>query len=203
MDISDLLIQFVTALGGTFVGAWAAFQLNIHENKKKIEDEPVAAANRALFIMLSRLNMLTDIKRKFIDPVIDDPARLVNMNALPPLQNPAPRLDIQALDFLLETNYRQLLLDLEIEEQRYQEAIQALNLRSTFHHQTVQPLLAQAGISTDASCPLAHIYMALGPFVAASLTNATDSVIFHVESTCKSLEATLKKATDQFKLIFP
>ena len=94
VDIPDLLIQFVTSVGGTFVGAWAAFQLNIHESKKKMEDEQVAAANRALFILLTQLNMLADIKQKFIDTVIDDPARFINMNALPPLENPAPQRSV-------------------------------------------------------------------------------------------------------------
>lgn len=169
MDISDLLIQFVTSFGATAFGAWAAFRFNIHQSKKKIKDEQAAAANRALFILLAQLNQLADIKRKFIDPVIDDPARFVNMQALPPLENPTPRLDIQNLDFLLQTKHRQLLLDLQIEEERYREAIQALNLRSTFHHQQVQPLLAKAGIFTGVWCQLSQINLALGPLVAASL----------------------------------
>ena len=203
MDISELLLQFVMAIGGTFVGAYVAFELNTRERKQNIEDAQVAAANRALFALITRLNMLSDIKQKHIDPFRNDPARFVNMHALPPLEYRSPILDIQSLSFLLETNSRQLILSLLLEEQRFQDAIQAINLRSSLHHESAQPRLAQAGIFTEMECKRSQIDDALGFLLSASLSNATNNVIFHVDSTCESLDETIKKAADQFKSIFP
>lgn len=203
MDISVLLIQFFTALGGTFVGAYVAFELNTRDKRQNIENEQVAAANRALFALIAQLNMLSGIKGKHVDPFRNDPARFINMQALPPLEYSSPTLEIQSLGFLLETNSRQLLLTLLIEEQRFQDAIQAINLRSSLHHQEAQPRLARAGIFTGVECRRSQIDEALGPLLSASLINATNSVIFHVDSTCESLDATIKLAADQFKLNFP
>jgi hypothetical protein len=194
---------FSASLGGTFVGAWAAFQLNIHESKKKIEDEQVVAANRALFALIAQLNMLSDIKRKQVDPFRNDPARFINMPALPPLEYRIPPLEIQSLGFLLETNSRQLLLTLLIEEQRFQDAIQAINLRSSLHLQSAQPLLSQAGIFPGAECTLSQLDEVLGFLLSASLTNATDNLICHIDSTCKSLDKAIKEAAAQLKSKFP
>lgn len=195
--------QLITTLLGALSGAWIAFKLNAHNNEKEAQNKKVAAANRALFVLIAQWNMLADFKQKHIDPHRDDPARFISMNALPPLEYTNLNLDIQSLNFLLETDFRQLLLSLLLEEQHFRDAIQAINLRSSLHLESAQPRLVEGHIQNGQMYSIQEIRVALGPLLSDSLTNATNNVIIHVDSTCSSLAEIIEEAANVFKLTFP
>jgi hypothetical protein len=58
----------------------------------------------------------------------------------------APRLDIEAVLFLLETSDRELPFRLLVEQQRFDEAVKTLNERSRLHLNVLQPKLVAAGV---------------------------------------------------------
>jgi hypothetical protein len=93
----------------------------------------------------------------------------------------APRLDLDSLSFLLETDVSELLFHLMIEQERFETATRAINQRSRLHLEVVQPRLAGAGIVGGVDYSPRQISRALGHALAMRMKRATDDAIEAVD----------------------
>jgi hypothetical protein len=112
----------------------------------------------------------------------------VNMRALSPLPHDV-HVDLDALTFLLEMDHRQILGELMAADECFHAAIQAVNERSIFHRETVQPILRAAGAPEGTETTPAEVESILGHTVYMELLRATDQAISLVDRTLVSTQA--------------
>ena len=163
----------------------------------------INAANRTLFTIFQQLNFLKLFQRDFIDPIRNHPIIFLRMQPSLQWQLEDIQFDFANLGFLLNTKYKQIVLELFIEQQRFHEAIKVINYRSELHIKEAQPALILAGIKEAVDYPAAEITQALNPLLRMSLQRATDQVIYHVDRTVGSLYEIKEKLIKIIKELYP
>ena len=197
MQFVETLITGLVTLVAAFAGSWYAFRLSDRERARQTIREQVAAVNRAQFILIQQFNELKLIQSRIINPVRQHPGRFIVMAPLLPIVGSSSRLDADRLSFLLETDDRELPFRLLVEQQRFDTAVMAMNERSRFHLEVLQPRLAAAGIKEGIEYSRNRMIEALGEDLVVRLERATDDAIEHVDRTvesCPALVATFHKA---------
>ncbi len=200
--LSTLLSALATVVAA-FLGAWYAFKLMDKDHQRKKRATAVASGNRAIFTLMRQWNELNLIQRQLIDPIRSHPAKFVTLLPALSLDYEHLKFDVDSLSFLLDTEYRQCLMDLLIAEEKFQTAVRVLNERSRLHFQTVQPLLEKAGIIEGGDYTKQQIEVALGDRVKVELSRLTDDVIEHVDHAIISLKETSDKLHTVLKELYP
>ena len=198
----DLLTHLIT-LVAAFSGAWFAFLLNDRAKARETTRQQVAALNRAQFTLIRQINTLKNIQSQVIDPVRQHPGRHVAMRAFLQVRDEVPPLDLDGLSFLLETDDRNLVLEIMIESQRFNGAVQVLNERSLLHRERVQPLLDPAGIREGGRYSDSDFVRALGEPLCLTLKRVTDAAIDNVDQSVSSCEALSARFYEAMKKRFP
>ncbi len=193
----------ITTLLATFFGAWFAYKLRDNAKTRDERKSNIGAANRALFTVFQQINSLKIRQIDMIDPVRNHPGRFIAMQPVLREEHDNLRFDFSSLGFLLETQYKQIVLDLFIEEQRFHEAVKTINYRSALHMQQVQPILEHAGIQEGVDCTKEELAIVLGPRLYTTLQRATDQVVFHVDRTIATLSEVKGKMIKAFKELYP
>lgn len=196
-------VAAVATLVAAFAGAWWAFRLADNHAKRKTVEDQVAAANRALFVLIRQFNSLANLKQKLLDPVRNDLDRHLKMRASFPLDYSHWRVHFDSLSYLLETECRNVLFDLMVVEERFHAAIQTLNERSALHLHVVQPRFDAAGIMSDRDYPLTDLEHVLGPRITALIRQGTDETFSHIDNTCESMAKIGELLPTMLKTIFP
>ena len=207
-DWSNFLTSYIPALAtlvAAYYGARFAFDF---QNKKESDDERkhnLIAANKAIFTLSRMANDLFVYQRDYINPVRDQKEIFLSLRPTNQFDKELFELDIEALSFLLNTDFRTLLSEVAIEGERYRSAINAINLRSDIHLHEVQPKLESAGFKDGKTTVIteADLDRILGNRLYSILKETTDQVIFHVDSTIESLKLIAKKLKDCMKSIYP
>ena len=200
------LSSYVPALAtlvAAFYGAKCAFQFQRDKEREENKRRNVVNGNSAIFNMMRMAEKLKNVQRQIIDPVRGRPACFLEMRPTLHLVKDDIKLNIETLYFLLETDDRNLLGALMVEEARYQSALDAINERSRLHRQEVQPLLERAGFVQGGNYSFAQIEEALGNRVYTTIRSATDQVIDYVDSTIVSLKQVADKLTASLKKQYP
>lgn len=186
--LGDIINPFAT-LVAAFAGSWAAFKLEQFQKNRQDTEANIAAGNRALMILLQQANTLKLFQFDFIELFRDSPGRHIQIQPALPYQEDSLTFDIRSLEFLLSPKHQQVLLDLVLEENRYREAIKAINTRSRHHFEVVQPKLASAGIRDGGAYTGEQYRTAIGDHDYIHLQRLTDAVVLHVDRTVESLVA--------------
>ena len=201
MKLTDL-ISGLTTLVAAFAGSWFAYILSNRDRARNEKDARVAAANRALFTLLRQFNTLYVLKAQIIDPKRSDALRLVSMRALSPLPHDV-HVDLDSLNFVLETEHRQILGELMVADDRFHATIQAINERSILHREVVQPIIKAAGVREGDEATPADVESLLGHAVYSELQRATDQAISLVDLTLASTQAIAGQLRDVFLKVYP
>ena len=182
------IVNPLTTLVAAFAGSWAAFRFQTYERNTETDKRNIAAANRALFILLQQANGLRLFQVDFIIPFRDDPARSLNIRPTFSFEEMELKFDLRELEFLLGTTQtHQLLMDILLEERRFAECIRVINARSKFHFDIVQQKLNAAGISEGRPCTREDILAALGEFDFLHLQRLTDDVVRSTDRSVQTL----------------
>lgn len=201
--MKDYLPSIVT-LVAAFSGAFFAYYLQSRRQEKKVLEEKKFAGNKALFTLSRQLNQLIGLQNQVIKPTRNEPSRYLLMGSMHPVEIDNLLIDVESVSYLLETDHRQILLDLLIEEERFKSAIQALNERSKLHLHEVQPLLNKAEIRVeDVLKTDAEIEHILGHKLFVQLNTATDQVVELIDETIISMQALSGELNRALKKLFP
>ncbi|MEK6680666.1 MAG: hypothetical protein AABY79_01715 [Nitrospirota bacterium] len=210
MDNNSILISVIkeavsplATLLAAFFGAWFAYRFQDRVKARDVISANISAANKAMFKVFQLLNSLALFQKDVIDPCRGRPDICFTMLPMLPDDHSDYRFDFQGLGFILDSKHKKIMLDLFIEEQRYREAIKAINARSMLHKGFVQPALVSAGFKEDSAYPVELFAQALGPLLFKDIQNLTNQVIYHVDRTVKSLEETKNNMHAAFKEMFP
>ena len=203
LQILHEAVPAIATLLAAFFGAWFAYRLQDKAKIRKERASNISAANRALFTVFQQVNSLKVYQMDMIDPVRNHPRKFIAMQPVLNEQHENLQFDFSSLGFLLSTKYKQIVLDLFIEQQRFCEAIKAINFRSALHIQQVQPILERARIQEGADYNTGELAKVLGPRLYKTLQGVTDQVVYHVDRTIGSLVKVKGKMIQAFKELYP
>lgn len=198
-------IPALVTLLAAFSGAKYAFQFQNDKELKTEKANNIIAANKAIFTLSRMANSLYVYQRDFINPLRDTEAAFLELRPTLDMEKELIKLDIEGLYFLLQTEDRNLLGELIIEEERYRTAIDVINARSKTHLQEVQPVLEKAGFQSNSTKIVTHdeIEKILGNRLYSTIKQSTEDVIFHVDSTVESLKQVADKLKEGVKNVYP
>lgn len=197
------LTNAVATIASAFIGSLSAFLLATKREERELKKRRAEAGNRALFALGRQLNTLETIKRQFVDPVRQDPARFLSMRAFMATDQHPHQVDLSSLEYLLETEDREVLFTVLLEQERFETATLALKYRSQLHMDEVQPKLAANGIQSGGLYSLQQIQAALGARLYAMIVEATDIAIKNVDDYIASNIKCSEDLRNALKRVFP
>ena len=202
------LTSYIPALATLLAAFFGAKYDFLFQNDKELKTEKsnnIIAANKAMFTLSRMANSLYIYQRDVINPQRNNEAAFLELRPTLDMEKELIKLDIEGLYFLLQTEDRNLLGELIIEEKRYRTTIDVINARSKTHLQEVQPVLEKAGFISNSTKIVTHenIEDILGNRLYCVIKQSTEDVIFHVDSTVKSLKQVADKFKDGVKNVYP
>lgn len=193
----------LATLLASFFGAWFAFRLQNSARSSEILKAQVETANKVIFSLAQMLTSLKIFQLDYIDPNRTNPGIAYSM---PPLFDEISRdiqIDYSGLSHLLTTEHSAVVMDLFIQQQRYEEAIRLINYRSQLHMDSVQPALEKAGFDPDTKYTLGQFRNALGIVVSTRVEQATSHVVHQVDKTINTLEEAKSRLLKALATIHP
>lgn len=197
----DYIMRFMTVAIGGFIGAYSAFWLRKYEDNKSDLSKQKNSLNKALFVLVRQLNAILNIKSDF--DKYDTPFhRGLSLPAMKPHDYSDLKLDIESLSFLLENRHPQILLELVTEQERFDQAMSAINIRNEFYVNEVQPALSFHALN-GRPLPLEEFEEKLGERLFQGALNGATTMYEHVYASEITLEQTYSSLRKLAKELFP
>lgn len=200
IDVKDLVVAVLPVLT-TFLGATLAFRLNEDREEKKEQLRRKQALDYSLFILLRQDNAV----RQSLEPyrtAANDAARAFMVPAFKPPDYLSLKQDIASLSFLLELGYPQLLFELSIEQERFEQVFEALRIRNQFYVGELQPALERTGMN-GSKVTLAEAKTILGARIYDSAMNQAQDLFDHFQASEKSIPEMFASIRSTAKALFP
>ena len=197
----DYFIRGLTVAVGGFIGAFSAFWLKSYEEGKKDKEKQKRALNLALFVLIRQSNAIQCIKRdleKYKTPF----ERGLSLPAMKPPDYSSLKQDIDSLQFLIDEDNAQILMELTVEQERFEQAISSINIRNEFYVKEVQPALSFHALN-GRPLPLAEFEEKLGERLFQGAINGAAALYEHVYASEISLHKKYTELREIAKKIFP
>jgi hypothetical protein len=196
----DYIFKGLTVLIGAFIGALSAFKLNENRENKKEYKEKNTALNKALFTLIRKINAVKSMRNTF-SPYKTDLDRAFSLPAAKPPSYNDLKFNFEELDFLL-AEYPQLLMNLSIEQERFEQTFSAIEVRNNFYVNEVQPALNDLNLN-NRKIVVADFADALGERLFQGSLNGAQTMYSLIESTDKSLVEVHDEFSKIAREIFP
>lgn len=141
----DYLFKGLTILIGAFTGAFSAFKLNSKKDENKRYKEQKMLMNKVLFISIRQINAIQCYCGN-ISKYSSDFERAFHLPALKPPTYADLNYNFNELSFLFE-DHSQLMMNLAIEQERFEQTFDSITLRNDFLVNDVQPMLSELKLS--------------------------------------------------------
>lgn len=189
------------ALLGTFAGALLAFRLEESREKAKEVRAQKTALNRGLLVLGFHHNEIRTY-RNLIAPYKTDIELAFNLPASQPPEQIDMRQRFDDLDFLLDSSTPQVLFDLIIEQERFDQALQAVRQRNEFYVREVQPVFAAKGLN-NRLVSTAELESELGEYLFGGALQGAETIREHMEGSNESIPAAFEKLRKVAKELYP
>ena len=180
----------ISALSGTFLGAYLVFLFQRRHIEAKEREANLAAAKAAQFAIVVQLNAAKNIKKQVLDPKRDDPNRHLT---LPPftVHVKYPSLNIPSLTFMLKGEGAQLLNEVMLAGHQFKTIIGALEQRNV-RHEAMQRRVSEHG--PEVGFDKATIII---------LKDMTDSIFGLGDDVVKELQSVFERLRAYIEKVFP
>lgn len=199
-----MIASFISAVIATFAGAYFAFKLQSNSEKNRNAIARNLAGDQQLFVLYRQLNTLLNLKRHF-DQTNGNPQQYILMQPLSQLDTKGLNVDIEALSFLLPTQHKKILFELDSHNEKFLYAVECVNQRSRVHQDQAQPKLDAANFDfnnrfTDQQMEnvLGKRLMQMLPFQTKASIDAVDDGIASLEEIAKRLHAALTNSMPSY-----
>jgi len=199
------IIAALATLVAAFGGAWFAFLLQNRKEKNRESNTNAEALNKVQITLGQQLNALTIFDRDFIQPYKDHPINWIAIPAAPHRNYSKLQIDGGSLAFLVEKDSSVLISKVLVVEEKFQEVMNVINLRSNIHVQQLQPKLEEMGFieGQPFNFSLGEVERLLGPQLVSGLKRLTNSLISITEDAIRSHEEIIKEIKTTGIKIFP
>jgi len=200
LSVKDVVASLL-ALFGTFLGAILAFRLNEDKERRKELKANVKALNKALFVLGRQANALRTISSN-IAGYKSEFERALNLPAFNPPSYGDLSQDIEGLSFLLESEDPTILLELTVEQERFEQVIESLRMRTNLHLYELQPEVARLNLNGRNMTEI-EAAAELGERLYGAAVQAANNIYEHAEATEKSLPEMQEKLRRVAQKLFP
>ncbi|WFP49517.1 hypothetical protein PL263_15620 [Methylomonas sp. EFPC3] len=180
----------ISALSGTFLGAYLAFLFERRHAEAKERDANLAAAKAAQFAIAVQLRGAMNIKKQVLDPKHKDPERHLTLTPFT-IHAKFPSLDVASLTFMLKGEGAQLLNELMLAAHQFETLVGALQERS-LRHEVMQRRVSEQG--PDIGLDRATIII---------LKDMTDSIYGLGDDVVKELQSAFERLRTYIEKAFP
>ncbi|GGA00878.1 hypothetical protein GCM10011408_22360 [Dyella caseinilytica] len=168
------------------------------KEEKRIEDNQVAAINRACMGLFAQLEELARLNLEIAKH--DGPAIMIRAMAIP--ENLGYRVTTDDLAFLVDHRYVEILAKLQLEQRRLDSAFFSIHDRNKIVVESIEPKLAAAGFGGKL-VTLDMVKDCLGGFDYGRIVQSTNNVLENVPSTVESCPIIIDELNKIGKAIFP
>lgn len=201
-------LTFITTFGAALAGAWGAYMLQVYKENKKIEKQNISSINKACFILLRQINAMEMFKRD-LDKVRELPeiVRAFEIPAWKPNSYNDLKFNFEELSFLLDPDMvdskdLNLLHDLFIVQECFEQAIETINQRSIYFINKVTPEMEEKGID-EKPLTIEEIKNKMDINKISGLVFGTNNMYEHVDKTYSEIEVMEEKFVSFAKSLYP
>jgi hypothetical protein len=185
---SSNIITIITAFGGALSGAWGAYKLQIYKENEKEEKQKISSLNKALFILLRQINAMMMFKIDLEKVEAEDPiVRAFHFPAWKTNSYNELKFNFEELSFILDTKDLNLLHELFIVQECFEQAIETINQRSIYFINQVTPEMEFKNIDNK-KLTIEELKTEMDINKIDGLVFATDNMYKHIYKTYKQLE---------------
>jgi hypothetical protein len=188
----SIIVQALTALGAAFGGAAGAFYLQDEKELEKERKERVALINKALIMLVRQYQALENIRLE-LEPHKDNVVRHITAPGVTTNLYSDVRIKVETLSFLIGSSDPNLLMKIMLEQERFEMALKAVELRTNRHVGSIQPRYAELGLADGALIQLTALEKHFGEFLYKTIKNETD-LMYRIVYECA--ESTLVAIDD-------
>lgn len=200
-DLASWLIPVFGTYFGASYGASYAFKLQQGREKVAADRAKVGALNHALMVMCFQYNEIALLWSKMRTFDVNDLQRMLGLR---PYKSPQfdYRQHVVDLAFLIHSDNAPLLLDIALEQQRFDACMTSMEIRSEYFINSVEPVIEQTGVL---AAPVNEkiVLDAFGTRIYHSLLNQSNSLFDHVKHSEISLVETIEKLHKVAKQCYP
>lgn len=195
-------LDYLMPLVAAFAGAFSAFLLHDNRNRRRENKKRRDNINRAIFVLVRQLQTIHGYKQS----LDEHKERLERFAIVPPIQSSSfddVQIDIESLTFLIDTPYTNDLMQLSLEQNRYEKALFTLRQRSEYHINTVLPAVEKSGINNFSGITLEQLKDSLGPGVVEGAIGNTDQMYEHIYDAFEHLKQMIERLNEIGREMFP
>lgn len=200
-ELVGWLISVIGTYFGASYGASYAFKLQQGREKAAADIAKVGALNHALMVMCFQYNEIALLWSKMRMFDVNDLQRMLGLR---PYKSPQfdYRQHVVDLAFLIHSGNAPLLLDISLEQQRFDACMTSMEIRSEYFINSVEPVIEQTGVLAE---PVNEqiVLDAFGTRIYHSLLNQSNSLFDHVKQSEISLVETIEKLHKVAKQCYP
>ncbi|OCW24993.1 hypothetical protein BB029_12060 [Pseudomonas sp. S3E12] len=199
--VTDKVWPFFSAGLGAFFGSYFAYLFRKHEEQQAKLKKRKSSLDACLFTLIRQYNAMFQMKKEFEKhaTILD---RAFSMQAMKFPEYKDARIDFENLSFLTEINEINQLLELTIEQERFEQTIISMEIRNNFHIEKLQPAIEKTNIN-GRELPLEEIERLLGRLIFHTAINSATQTYTLL---CKNLDSNHElhqKTWNIAKRIFP
>lgn len=162
LELNDKFIQLGGTLAAAFLGAWTAFYLESRSRGREDRQNKLDAANSLIYALFERSSIANYLKAELLDPKRHDPLRFLSIEPIRDFHRPESKILVQDISYIFQTNYRYLVIELHVIEQRFNALVKLIKRRSELHLNEIQSKLDEAGLKEKDEVTLSQIEEIVG-----------------------------------------
>ncbi|CAM3936509.1 MULTISPECIES: hypothetical protein [Shewanella] len=197
----DFVIKFFTVGVGGFAGAYSAFKLKSYQDRLSEEQRRVSALNWALFILIRKYNAIENMKAS-MDKYERPFDRAFSLPAMVPAPYDELKIEVNELSFLVDFDKANFLMELSLEQDRFRQAMRAIEIRNEFYVGEIQPALSHYALN-GRPLPLAEFQEKLGERLFEGAINGAENMYEHVYKTSDTLDKMIQSFREVAKELYP
>lgn len=196
------VVGWAFPLIGTFLGAFLAFRFQEVKDRRAEMKGQIESVNKTLLTLASQYNHLFNYNSNVLIQHKHPMARISNFQATGLGDRFDARIVTEDLVFLAYRGEANLLMELSVEQGRFDSAREVVALRCELMIKEIFPLVEKHGLLGQ-MITSEQLEAAFGERLFGTLVTATEQVYAHVPSTVESLLQASNKLHAAAKRLFP
>lgn len=137
LSLKDYISSLATLIAA-FSGAWLAFHLTNKAKVRQEEGQKFMELSKALFVLSRQINAITAVGSD-INEYSDNERMAFEMPAYKINGYIDLKIDFNGLAFLVSTKYAQDILELTVEQERFEHVLECISVRYKHYHDKLRP----------------------------------------------------------------
>ncbi len=201
-EYSESLVKYSSMGLASFLGAYFAFKFNTRLADKKEIKEQLEELRKAIFCISIKSNKLRSIYKQVLAPHKEKSTRWCSVPSYHQISNNQMNIDFSNLGFL-QSKYGRELIELHVCEESFIVAVSALNERSKFHLEKLQPAQEKALSKSEENINCNNLHEHIDMAIFELMKTNTNSCYTIFESAIDKYEKIQIKLSEISKEIYP